>query len=226
MQGMRKSWDERQMLSGLQVFEPAFPEARFPLGAVHELISYTDEAAAATTGFITGLLGSLTGKQGISLWVSTERTIFPPTLKQFNLDPERVIFIEPPGKKEALWVIEEGLKCKALSAVVGEIAELSFTESRRLQLAVEQSQVTGFIHRRRPRTENTVACTTRWKIQPVTSQGNDSLPGVGFPRWHVQLLKVRNGKPGSWQIEWTHGEFRLAATTAISLSAIKTSKTG
>jgi protein ImuA len=29
------------------------------------------------------------------------------------------------------------------------------------------------------------------------------MPGVGFPRWEVELLKVRNGEPGKWIIEWS-----------------------
>jgi hypothetical protein len=34
------------------------------------------------------------------------------------------------------------------------------------------------------------------------------MPGVGFPGWNVELLKVRNGKPGSWQIEWAESRFQ------------------
>jgi protein ImuA len=34
------------------------------------------------------------------------------------------------------------------------------------------------------------------------------MPGVGFPRWTVELLKVRNGNPGTWQMEWAAGSFR------------------
>lgn len=41
-------------------------------------------------------------------------------------------------------VMEEALKCGGLAAVVGEVQDISFTASRRLQLAVEQSGVTGF----------------------------------------------------------------------------------
>jgi protein ImuA len=26
---------------------------------------------------------------------------------------------------------------------------------------------------------------------------------MGFPRWNIDLLKVRNGKPASWQVEWS-----------------------
>jgi protein ImuA len=104
--------------------------------------------------------------------------------------------------------MEEALKCDGLSAVIGEVPELSFTASRRLQLAVEKSQVTGFLIRRSVRHLNTTACVTRWKITSLPSESEDDLPGIGYPRWNVELLKVRNGKPGSWQIEWVEGKFR------------------
>jgi protein ImuA len=49
----------------------------------------------------------------------------------------------------------------------------------------------------------------------------DGMPGVGFPRWNVQLLKVRNGKPGAWQIEWSADGFRHipAFTPVVSILA-------
>jgi protein ImuA len=85
---------------------------------------------------------------------------------------------------------------------VGEITELSFNDSRRLQLAVEKSRVTGFIHRFRPKSQNAVACVSRWKISSIASDLTD-MPGVGFSKWQVQLVKVRNGQPGSWQVQWS-----------------------
>ena len=104
--------------------------------------------------------------------------------------------------------MEEALKCEGLAAVIGETSELSFTASRRLQLAVEQSRVTGFVLRVQPRNPGITASVTRWKISPISSVLPDSMPGVGFPRWNVELLKVRNGKPGAWQLEWKGGRFR------------------
>jgi protein ImuA len=84
---------------------------------------------------------------------------------------------------------------------------LGFTESRRLQLAVEKSGVTGFIHRHNPKAESSSACTTRWKIRPTQSLSQDGLPGVTHAAWNVELLKVRNGLPGSWQIGWFGNRF-------------------
>ena len=92
--------------------------------------------------------------------------------------------------------------------MVGELRDLDFTASRRLQLAVEKSQVTGFLLRRDERRLHTTAALTRWKINSLPgSMPEDGMPGIGFPRWNVELLKVRNGKPGTWQVEWIAGRF-------------------
>jgi protein ImuA len=78
----------------------------------------------------------------------SSKTIFPPGLKMFGIEPANIIFLELQKSKDILWVMEEALKCIGVAAVVGEISDLSFTLSRRLQLAVEQSGVMGFILRR------------------------------------------------------------------------------
>jgi protein ImuA len=44
---------------------------------------------------------------------------------------------------------------------------------------------------------------------------NDSTPGIGFPKWQVDLMKVRNGKPGSWQVGWCDGKFELLKRPTI-----------
>src|SRR5690606_20668797 len=85
--------------------------------------------------------------------------------------------------------------------------EMDFAQSRRLQLAVEKSRVTGLVLRSNPRLVGSTACAARWHIRPLPSVPEEGLPGVGFPRWEVKLLKVRNGNPGCWQMEWAGGQF-------------------
>jgi protein ImuA len=220
LQGFRAAPDDQRLHSGLGIIEKAFPNNTFPTAAIHEFISNTPEDAAATSGFMTGLLSTLIQNNGTCLWISTRRNLFPPALKTFGIEPERIIFIDVNNPKDALWTIEEALKCGVLAAVVGEISELNFTQSRRLQLAVEQSKVTGFIHRHQPKTEGTVACVSRWKIAPMVSASDGNIPGIGFPRWKVQLLKIRNGKPGTWQAEWTAGRFRNVTANTLQATAI------
>ncbi|MBS1688921.1 MAG: Error-prone repair protein ImuA [Bacteroidetes bacterium] len=198
--------------------EAAFPNNIFPTGVIHELISPSSTAAAATNGFITGLLSGLSFSKGTCLWISNKRTVFPSSLKAFGIAPERIVFVDLIRQKDVLWAMEEALKCTALSAVIGELSELNFIESRRLQLAVEQSHVTGFIHRYSPKTENVVACVSRWKVKPLPGAVENGMPGVGHPRWKVELLKVRNGIPGSWNIEWVNKRFQYIEEQAPAIS--------
>lgn len=210
---------------GLGPIKYAFPNDSFPIGAIHEFICSGSETAAATSGFIAGIVSSMMKGGGVSVWISNTRTIFPPSLKSFGIEPDKIIFVNIQKHKDILWVFEEALKCEGLAAVIGEIRDLSFTESRRLQLAVEQSRVNGFIIRIKPRLINITACLTRWNITPITASIVDEMPGVGFPRWNVELLKVRNGKPGSWQIEWRKGRFAYDSRVS-SLPQLPQKKTG
>lgn len=204
----------------------AFPNAVFPLGGIHEFLSGDASGAAATTGFIAGILSFLLRKGGAAIWISTAQKIFPPGLKQFGLDPDRIIFIEVKKDKEALWVMEESLHYSGLVAVVGEINAIDLTASRRLQLAVEQSCVTGFIIRAGNRSLNTIACVARWHILSSASKGADGLPGVSFPRWQIGLLKVRNGRPGNWLAEWRSGRFFFISPNKLASLPAQQRKTG
>lgn len=200
------------------------PGRVFPTGAVHEFLSPSPMAAAAATGFISAITGLLMQNGKPCLWVGMNRTLFPPGLKGFGLDPDRMIFVDVTREKEVLWAVEEALKCEALGAVIAEIRELDFTQSRRLQLAVESSRVTGFIHRLYPRSIRPTACVSRWQILPAGSQAPGGLPGVGFPRWQVDLLKIRNGRPGCWQLEWSGNTFQVMDESIgeIASPALKT----
>jgi|GEM_PF-72850 len=192
---------------GLGPVEEAFPGAVFPPFGVHEFISESREESAATSGFMGGLLSRLIGSNGVCLWISTSKLLFPPSVSAFGVAPDRVIFVDIARERDVLWATEEALKYSGLTAVVAELQEMDFVQSRRLQLAVEKSRVSGLILRCNPRVVGSTACAARWRIRSLPSVLEEGLPGVGFPRWKIDLLKVRNGNPGCWQLEWSEGRF-------------------
>lgn len=200
--------NEQQLKLGLGLLESAFPLKVFPRAAIHEFISQTSQQAACTTGFMSVILAKLMQTNGVCVWISTKprRAVFAPALKTFGLEPHRILFVDTHTPKQTLWALEEALKCEAVAAVVGELNELTFNESRRFQLAVEESRVTGLIHRFRPKNTSSVACVSRWNISSLASMIPQGLPGVGFPRWNVELQKVKNGTPAQWQIQWLPGK--------------------
>ncbi|MET0636568.1 MAG: Error-prone repair protein ImuA [Chitinophagaceae bacterium] len=221
LQGLRPVVNGNSLDLGLGTINASLPNQSFPLGAVHEFLSTNPENQAASSGFISALLSPLLNKGGIGLWISADRTLFPAALKTYGIEPDRMFFIDIKKQKDLVWAMDEALKCGALSCVVGEIPDLSFTASRRLQLSVEQSQVTAFMIRKNPRNLSSSACVTRWKITTLPSETIDDLPGVGFPHWKVELLKVRNGKPGTWQVKWINGKLDITEINSMEMEEIK-----
>jgi protein ImuA len=225
LQGLKKATGNPLNI-GWGSIDSAFPNKSFPVGAVHEFISSAPEDKAATSGFVSGIIAALMKNGGSCIWISTSRTIFPPALKLFGIEPHHIIFIDLQKERDILWVMEESLKCPGLGAVVCELSDLSFTASRRLQLAVEQSCVTGFVLRHQPRNLNTNACVTRWKISTLPSIIDEGMPGIGFPNWHVELIKVRNGKPGVWKLGWEAGKFKNQTGVLNLITGVQKKKVG
>jgi protein ImuA len=201
-----------QIDEGIRVpfFSPvhSIGNAGFLPTGIHEFLNSTKEDAAATCGFIAALLSRQMKKGGICVWISLSGTLFPAALPAFGVDADRVIFVDIKKEKDALWVMEEALKCEQLSAVVGEIKNIDLTASRRLQLAVERSRINGFLLRYATHKLNPIASVSKWHITSAGSNMENGMPGVGFPKWNVELLKIRNGKTGSWKIEFAEGRFK------------------
>ncbi|WP_207424579.1 ImuA family protein [Desertivirga brevis] len=209
---------------GLESIEAAFPNAVFPTGTLHEFVNPLPEQAASTSGFIAGLLSVMMQNEGYCLWISCNRSIFPPALKAFGVEPDRVVFIDLKQEKDILWATEEALKCKGLLAVIAEVREINFSQSRRLQLVMEASKVTGFVMLKTTGRHSSTACTGRWQITPIASEPEEGLPGLGFPRWNVELLKVRNGNPGSWRFEWSAEGFKQIVQKSFTIDVQEQSR--
>jgi protein ImuA len=201
LEGFRTDYGHTMPHFNVDPIQNAFPGGIFPTGCTHEFLLTQPEDFSATGAFISALVGAWIKRDGVIVWVSTDQKILPSALPVFGVAPEHVLFVQT-RDRDALWVTEEALKCQAVTAVIAEVSNLTFTASRRLQLAVEHSRKTGFVIRWARGNISTTACVSRWKIQHLPSDAIDELPGVGFPIWNVELLRVRNGKPGRWQVRW------------------------
>jgi protein ImuA len=224
LQGYKAAARGTSIDMGLGPIQSAFPNGTFPTGAIHDFITNDEEQDAATSAYVATLLGRLTASGGLVAWIGQPDTILTPGLPLFGLEPHRVFFVRPPSVRAALWVLEETLRCEKFIGVIAEIGDLTATESRRLQLVVEKSGVTGFLIRRR-RKSNNVLCIARWKITALPSRSQGQRPGKGFPCWKVELLRVRNGTPCAWMVEWTGSELSILDEQATGI-APGTRKTG
>ena len=106
------------------------PGGALPLGALHEIAGGGNGAidGAAAALFAAGIAARTRGKV---LWCLTRLDLFAPALAQAGLNSDRVIYLEGGDEKTILACFEEGLRHGGLGAVVGEVARLPMTASRR-----------------------------------------------------------------------------------------------
>ncbi len=190
---------------GLAEMDSRLPGGGLALGALHEVAGgghgAIDGAAAAL--FTGGIAARTRGK---ILWAITRPDLFAPALAQAGLAPDRVIYVEAGDDKSVLACLEEGLRHGGLGAVVGEVARLSMTDSRRLQLAAEGSGAIGIALRRWRRQTDAVdfgqptAAMTRWRISMMPSAPLP-VPGIGRHRWLVELIRARAGESADFELE-------------------------
>lgn len=197
--------------------DTAFPGQAFPVSALHEFVTTTEQDAAATYGFMLAIIAQIATQAGVTIWISTTRQLFPPALIALGIQPQHLLFLEVTKEQEVLWAMEECLKCPGLSAVVCEAEQVSFTASRRFQLAIERTNATGFVIRHIRRKASIIASICKWRISSLPTELPDGIPGLGFPRWRVELQKVKNGKIGVWDIEFTAGHFKTVVSNTNHL---------
>lgn len=190
---------------GIAEVDSRLPGGGLALGALHEVAGggYGAVDGAAAALFAGGVAARTKGKV---LWCITRPDLFAPALAQAGLPPDRVIYVETGDDKAILACMEEGLRHGGLGAVVGEVARLSMTASRRLQLAAEGASTIGIALRRwRRQTEaadfgQPTAAMTRWRVSVLPSAPLP-VPGVGRHRWLVELIRARAGESADFELE-------------------------
>ncbi|MEM6857896.1 MAG: recA-like protein [Pseudomonadota bacterium] len=135
---------------------------------------------------------------------------------------DRLIHVEAKTPEDALFALEEGLRCRDLACVIGEIVgnprSLDFTASRRLSLAAEKHQVALWLVRLDAEADLSSA-RMRWRVEAAPSQlprWNAEAPGT--PQWKAELFRARSHAPGQWIVSYEETELR-AQRPAISQNA-------
>ena len=114
----------------------------------------------------------------------------------------RLIHVAADSAQDALFALEEGLRCRDLAFVIGEIAgnprALGLTASRRLSLAAEQHGVPLWLVRL-DAAHDLCSARLRWEARSAPSlppRWNPAAPGA--PAWQADLFRAHTYQPGSW----------------------------
>lgn len=128
----------------------------------------------------------------------------------------RVIHVLAAKPEDALFALEEAVRCRDVAFVLGEMAgnprALDFTASRRLTLTAERHGVPLYLVRL-DAARDLSSARMRWEIASAPSappEWNGDAPGA--PAWYAELFRSRAHAPGKWVL---HGSGGLKAEKAI-----------
>ncbi len=135
-----------------------------------------------------------------------------------------VLRVEVPRACDALWAMEEGLGCAALSAVVGEIwgnpRSLDFTATKRLALRSRGSGVPVWLLRPDAEAALSVA-PERWRVASAASDPNPwDARAPGEPRWRAERFRSRGAQPGVWTAGHDRAAHRLDLASPLRDGAV------
>lgn len=219
----------RPLAFGLSSLDRALAGGLAP-AALHEVTPAATPAAMAGLGSALGFTLALaararqarneTGKS--VLWIATDFAALEAGdtyglgCDLFGLSARELVIVKVARATDALWAMEEALKCRALAAAVAELpndaAVADLTATRRLTLAAREGGGFGFLLRHRG-SALTSSAETRWRVAAAPAMP-DCFGGLGRASFSLTLHKNRRGPTGRWPIAWNHHE---RAFEALSL---------
>jgi protein ImuA len=192
-------------------------------GLLHEIYGAAGRDAGAATGFALGLARRLTGNMAPIVWLVQSPAAgeyghpYAPGLAEMGIDPNRLLLVQVRREEELLEAALQTARTLAGGVAVlephGEARQLDLTAGRKLALAAEASGVSLLLLKIAAVPVASTAAT-RWRVSAAPSHG---MPRhlMGPPRLQVELMRNRNGRTGTWIVEWNSDESVFASAPAL-----------
>jgi len=187
--------------------------------SLHDIAPAAVRDVGAAAGFALALAARAAKSGGDTLCIQTDFAaiesgdVYGPGCDLFGLQSSRLLILKVSRPLDALWAMEEALKCRALASVIvelphdGPLADL--TATRRLTLAAREGGSFGFLLRHRP-SSFTGSVETRWEVAAAPSRP-DQFGGLGRTAFVLSLTKNRHGAAGRWPVVWNHHDRDFSA---------------
>lgn len=164
LENCRPPEDERPVSTGSPALDLLLPAGGLRRGTLVEYLASTSGSGAGTLALaaareacsdgralvvldrpIVGTLHVPFKGDGTSSVPSTY--FYPPAAAAWGIDLSRVLVLRPANEADALWALDQALRCPGVGAVWARLDQLDVREFRRLQLAAECSGTVGLLTR-------------------------------------------------------------------------------
>src|SRR4051794_12453947 len=135
----------RTLFSTGSELDGLLPSNGLHAGTLVEWLSEGDGAGAATLALV--LTARLLANGGFLLLVDNKHEFYPPAAAALGIPLDQTVIVRPATSGDALWALEQALRCRAVTVALGWIEKLNDRAFRRLQLAAETGGNLGFLLR-------------------------------------------------------------------------------
>ena len=200
---------------GEQSVDSALREGGLAPAALHEVVPDAYPDGPAAQGFAVALTccrlrADLAGPVVWAMGQTARRAwgrLSAAGLVSMGLPIDRALLVKAARDRDVLWALEETVREGVAALAIGEVDDADLTQTRRLQLAAEDSGTPLLLLRRRPAPS---VARTRWRIAAAPSGPLAFDPQApGAPRWSVRLEKAAGGPLKRWILEWDHDTHRF-----------------
>lgn len=177
--------------------------------ALHEISPTGIFHLGSAAGFAFGV-AACHSRPGDILWVQQDfaqlegGALYGLGCEIFGIDPARLLIVRARLPKDALWAMEEGLRCSGIATVIAELGQTGeaadLTATRRLSLSAQSTGALGLLLRQHA-PKNPSACATRWRVTSAPGS-TDGFGGLGRTAFHLELTKNRRGPCSGFLVEW------------------------
>lgn len=205
--------------TGIAGLDQLLPAGGLVQGSLVEWLSDGEGAGAATLALTVAARVLQDG--GALVVIDARREFYSPAAAGLGVALERMVLVRPANARDALWALEQALRCRSVAATLGWIETLDDRVFRRLQLAAETGGGLGFLLRPAARRGQPSWADVRLLVQALPPA-----PHAAGRRLRVELLPGRGtagGKTVDLEQSDETGHVSVAAALADSALSVRAS---
>ena len=214
--GRKTSAGSRPLSSGCQAMDRHLPGGGYQGGTIVEYLR-SQPACGANYLALSAARHAMNANQRFLVVVDLAQQFYPPAAVAMGIDLQRLVLVRPKSAADALWAIDQSLRCSAVAAVMAEVDQMDDRAARRVQLAAEQGGGLGLLVRGSSARSQPSWAEVQWIVRPLhcesADDGHNKYPhSVAASRQvHLQLIRARGGRAGAnvyIEIDSMQGELR------------------
>jgi protein ImuA len=202
--------DDQPVSTGSPALDSLLPAGGLRRGTLVEYLTASAGNGAATLALSAAREACREGRAFVVLDADTltrsvsegpRSRFYPPAAAAWGIDLAAMLVLRPVNQADALWAVDQALRCPGVGAVWAACDRLDVRDFRRLQLAAECGRTLGLLFRpARLRGQPTWA-DVQWEVGQASSLPSPRVPKRGalhlLPTWMLRVELVRcRGKPG------------------------------